>query len=345
MKRATSRDVAVRAGVSRSAVSMVLNGKGDGNIAADKQAAILAAAAELEYTPNSVARSLRTQRTHTLGLVTDAIASSAFGGLLLQGASEAAAAAGYAIVLVDTHDHPEREADAYRTLLDRRVDAVLFAAMSLRTYEPPAAMSEVTSVLANCFDSGGRVRGYVPAEVAGGRTAASLLLDAGHRDVVLLAGTPDAMAGALRAEGFQLERRERGLPPGRVVETGWQIDHGYAAAMQVLAAPDRPTGILCANDRVAIGVALAAARLGLDVPGDLSLVGYDDDENVAGRMVPGLTTVALPHREMGESAVRHLLDRVRGDVSPSAGPAPQDATVLVPCPPVVRDSVAPPSPR
>jgi LacI family transcriptional regulator len=336
--------VADLAGVSRSAVSLVLNGRGDGNIAPDKQAAIRAAAAQLEYEPNPSAVSLRSSRTRTLGLVTDAIASTAYGGELLRGASEAAERSGHLLVLVDTHDEEQREVDAYRTLRARRVDGLLFAAMSLREYAVPEAAAGVPFVLANCYDpTRPTVPAFVADEVAGGRAAARLLLDAGHRDLVLLAGARDAVASTLREDGAREELAAAGLPALRTVETGWDISDGFAAATAVLTSPGRPTALVCANDRVAVGAVLAAGRLGLDVPGDLSVVGYDDDAALAAPMVPALTTIALPHRQIGEAAVaRVLADLGGGADAPQIGRAAGHGTVLVPCPVVVRDSVAPP---
>ena len=114
-----------------------------------------------------------------------------------------------------------------------------------------------------------------------------------------------------------------GLPATAPITTGWEIDKGYAGAMHVLTATQpRPTAIVCANDRVAIGVVLAAAQLGLSVPADVSVVGYDDDENVAPCLVPALTTVRLPHREMGERAMRTVLAGVLGRRGTSAGGHP-----------------------
>ncbi|WP_380174728.1 LacI family DNA-binding transcriptional regulator [Kineococcus sp. DHX-1] len=345
-RKATSQDVADLAGVSRSAVSLVLNGRGDGNIAPDKQAAIRAAAAQLEYEPNPSAVSLRSSRTRTLGMVTDAIASTAYGGDLLRGASEAAERSGHLLVLVDTHDEEQREADAYRTLRGRRVDGLLFAAMSLREYSVPAAATGVPFALANCYDPAApSVPAFVADEVAGGRAAARLLLDAGHRDVVLLAGARDAVASTLREDGVRAELTAAGHAL-RTVETGWEISDGVAAATAVLTGPDRPTGLVCANDRVAVGAVLAANRLGLDVPADLSVVGYDDDAALAAPMVPALTTIALPHRQIGEAAVARVLADLAVDVSGTGEPRTTGhGTVLVPCPVVVRDSVAPPRRR
>ncbi|BAK33675.1 LacI family transcriptional regulator [Microlunatus phosphovorus NM-1] len=344
LRKATSQDVADLAGVSRSAVSLVLNGRGDGNIAADKQALIIEAARKLNYTPNTVALSLRSRRSATIGVVTDWIATTAFGGKLLQGASDVAAAAGYLLLVIDTQNSAERERDAFERLQNRQVDGFLFAAQSLRSYEPGDELRIAPGALANCFDPDDRVPAFLPDEVSGSKSATQHLLDCGHRDIVMLMGTPEAVAAGLRVQGFVEAMTEAGLTAPEPVVTGWDIDKGYAAAMQVLTRPDPlPTAIVGANDRSAVGVILAAAELGLSVPGDLSVVGYDDDENVAPCLVPALTTVRLPHREMGEQAMQVLLDAVLNPApSPAAGGRGPQPRVLLDCPLVVRDSVTGP---
>lgn len=336
-RKPTAKDVADRAGVARSAVSMVVNGKDAGMVAPERRQRILDAAAELGYTPSSVGRSLRNQRTRTIGLVTDQIASSAFGGQLIRAATDVAMEAGYLLLTVDIHGDDEREAPAYEALLHREVDALMFGALSLRSYEPPPAMQERPAILANCYDPAAGVPGVVADEVEGGRRAAQLLIDAGHRAVVSLAGLHDFVAAGRRQAGIAEAFRSGGLEEPETIETGWDIADGVRLATAVLTRPDRPTGLLCANDRVAVGAMLAAARLGLDVPRDLSIVGYDDDENVAGQLVPALTTVRLPHHEIGAVAMRALVANLEhGDPLPLADQ-------LLPCEPVARDSVAPPA--
>lgn len=335
-RRATARDVAELAGVSRSAVSLVFNGRAQGMIAADKQEAIWAAARQLDYAPNQVAASLRNQRTNTIGLVTDCIASSAYAGHLVEGATLRAAAAGYMLLMIDTREDAEHEVDAYRTLSNRHVDAVLFAAISLAPH-PIGDVRMRPAALANCFDPAGVLPGIVPDEVGGGRKAMQVLLDAGHRDIVHLGGTPDVTAAVRRLEGMDDASRDAGLVPARRVIGGWDIAGGYRAATAVLEASDRPTALTCANDRAAMGAVLAAARLGLRVPADVSIVGYDDDDNVAPCLVPPLTTVALPHRAIGEQAMDLVIGGLRGEASTATG------EILVDCPLVERASVAPPA--
>jgi LacI family transcriptional regulator len=344
-RKATSQDVADRAGVSRSAVSFVLNGRADGNIAKDKQLLILAAAKELNYTPNAVARSLQSQRTHTIGVVTDAIAGGPFAGKLLQGASSAAFDAGYLLFAIDTQRNDVREDNAFGTLINRQVDAMMFAAESLRPHRPHPAMQGIPALLANSFDPAGTLLSIIPDEIGGGRRAAQILLDAGHTSIAYLSGGPELVATERRTQGLDAAIATAGLPSIEALETGWEINDGYAAAMRLLTddggrSPklDRPTGVVCANDRVAVGFMLACGQLGLRIPQDLSIVGYDDDEPLARTVVPGLTTVALPHREMGEKAIELLLAELdHGAANQSGG------TILIPCPVVMRGSVAAPS--
>lgn len=334
-RKPTAKDVAAVAGVSRSAVSMVVNGHDEGMVAPEKRQRILDAAADLGYTPHSVGRSLRNQRTHTIGMVTDQIASAAFAGELIRGATDVALASGYLLLTVDTHGEQAREAAAYEALLHREVDALMFAAVSLREYAVPAAMSERPAVLANCFDPAGRVSGFIADETAGGAAAAQIVLDAGHRDVVVLGGSHNLLAAPQREEGISTAFGSAGVPAPEVVVAGWDIASGYAAAAAVLSRRDRPSALLCSNDRVANGAVLAAARLGLQVPADLSIVGYDDDPNIAPVLVPALTTISLPHEEIGAAAMRAVLAQLEDEQDRPPG------DLMLDCAPVLRASVGP----
>ncbi|RCK68829.1 LacI family transcriptional regulator [Desertihabitans brevis] len=335
VRKVTSADVARRAGVSRAAVSMVLNGRAAGNVSADRQEAIRAAARELGYVPDAAAVAMRTQRTRTLGVVTDAIVTTAYGGDVLAGAMDAAARSGYVTMVVETEDDPELEQRAFEALRRRQVDGYVFAAASMRTYSVAEEVGSTPAVLANCIDPDRSHAAWYPDDVGGGRLATEALLVNGHTELVCLAGAEETMATGLRVQGYQEALARAGRRPGPVHPTGWEIADGHRAAMALLTGPDRPTGIVCANDRVAVGVLLAATALGLRVPDDLSLVGYDDDVNVAPTLVPGLTTIGLPHREMGQRATDALLERLAG------GPL-EPAQVAVEATLVQRASVAAP---
>ena len=353
--RPRAADVAERAGVSKTAVSFVLNGNDAGNIAPATRERILAAATELGYQPNRVAQSLRRQRTHVIGLVTDAIASSPFAGRLLGGAVERATRDGYVVVVFDSQDHPEREQAAADELANRQVDGLIYATMGLREVAT-VPHTRLPLVLANCQQEGDAHVSVVPDDRGGGRDAAELLLGLGHRRIAMLTGpgvsahrpnVPGNISGPMRANGFRAAMRHAHVAAAEspVVSAGWDIDDGYHGAMRVLTGPsgrllpasDRPTAIFAVTDRSATGVLLAAARLGLDVPGDLSVVGFDDQEALAANVVPALTTLALPHAAMGERAVELLLDSLAGRRDPRA-PRRQ----YLPCPVVSRESAAPP---
>lgn len=343
-RKATALDVAKRAGVSRSAVSLVLNGRAQGNVTAERQERVLRAAAELDYTPNSVAVSLRNQQTSTIGIITDDIVTSPFAGRLISGASRTALARGYMVLVIDSEHDVSRESTAAQQLAHRQVDGIMYATGSLREVTTPATMRTLPAILANCTDAASPFRSVIPAEVDGGRAAAQLLIDLGHRRITLLTGTLSSPAAPQREQGYReaMEAAGLGREQQRVHPTGWDIDDGYRAASAVLGGGDRPTAIICSNDRVATGVLLYAASAGLRVPRDLSVVGYDDQQHVAANLVPALTTVALPHAEIGETAMSMLLDEVEGKAPEAENDAGE--TILVPCRVITRASTgAPPS--
>ncbi|MCX4817488.1 MULTISPECIES: LacI family DNA-binding transcriptional regulator [unclassified Streptomyces] len=337
--RPTSRDVARIAGVSHTAVSFVFNGRADGNLSPATQERIRQAAAQLGYRPDPVARGLRRRRTAVIGLVTDEIASSPFAGRLLRGAMETAWDSDHLVLTVDSGGDPAKEDAAVAELLDRRVDGIIYAAMSLRRVRVPEGLHRTHSVLANCLPDDDSLPAVVPAERAGGRTAARLLLGAGHRRLAVIGGLDD-IASVERTRGFRDALRAEGVtvPAEWIVRGGGEISTGYAGALRLFDGVEpgrRPTGVLCYNDRVAAGVLHAATRLGIDVPADLSVVGYDDQEHMAAFLTPPLTSVALPHRAMGEAAARLLLDAIE------AGRTPPPTVRRLACPVVSRDSVGP----
>lgn len=340
MNRPTARDVAELAGVSRAAVSFVFSGRAAGNLSAGTQERIRKAAEQLGYRPDEAARSLRRQRSAVVGLLSDEIATSPFAGRMVLGAMEAARERGHQLLLLESRLDPAAEAEAVAELRARRVDGIVYAAMSMRRTAVPEGIDPARVVLANCLPlEAGSYASVVADERAGGRAAVEVLLEAGHREIAMLGGEVGSIAAADRAHGFRDGLRAAGITAREewMLDAGWQIDQGYTAALHVLDGPCRPTGVVCANDRVAAGALLAAARLGIDVPAELSVVGYDDQDQMAAHLVPALTTVALPHHGMGAVAVRMLLDAA------DAGGGVDRASTLLKCPVVRRDSVRTPS--
>ncbi|TLM81694.1 LacI family DNA-binding transcriptional regulator [Pseudarthrobacter sp. NamE2] len=337
------KDVAVAAGVSVTTVSHVLNDVSYARVSPETRDKVRTAAEELGYGPNRLAQALRTQRTGMLGLVSEDIATTPHAGRIILGADEAAKARGYNLMIINTSGSaslPSRQADV-EALLERRVDGILYATMYHRTVELPANLATVPSVLVDSVSTAGNITSVIPDEEGGARAAVGALLEAGHTRIGFLNNTDDVPATRQRLRAFRAMLDEAGLDGGAapVASAVSEVHGGYEAACRILSRADRPTGLFCYNDRMAMGAYRAAAELGLRIPGDLSVVGFDDQELIAANASPGLTTVALPHYEMGAWATEHLIDAVEGktDLSLMA----LHPTILG-CPLVRRDSVAAP---
>jgi LacI family transcriptional regulator, galactose operon repressor len=336
-RRATAQDVADLVGVSRSAVSLVLNGRAEGNIAAHKQRAIIEAARKLNYTPNAVALSLRSQRTRTIGVIT----WSATNGLpvrMLQASLLAATARGYLLIILDVSGGVEEQDKALSILQDRQVDALLVIAPELVDFRAAEQMINVPTLLVNCADPEGGLTSLLPDETGAAATAAQLLIEAGHSKIGLLTDPPDTIENRLRLAGVQEALVRAELEALVQLCDGRDTESGCRAAEDLLSGPERPTGLICTHECLALGAVLAAARLGLRIPDDLSLVSLDDGERLAGQLVPPLTMVERPDAVIAQQAVAMLLDWLRGVEQPVR-------QLSFVCPTALRESVAAPNPR
>lgn len=316
-RRVSALDVAELAGVSRSAVSMVLNGRADGNVSPDAQERVRKAAAELHYVPQGLGQSLRSRTTRTVGIITDEIVTSPFAGGLISGVGEVARSQGFMTIVNDTEGDQSRLQEACELFFARSVDALILATGGLLKLEPPEAVGAFPTVLANCFDPAEQLPSVIPDEVGGSVQAVEHLVGLGHRDIVLLTGTEDSPAVPLRREGFLQAARQNDIATS-VHLCGWEIHDGYRTAADLFDSEKRPGAVIASNDRTAVGVLLAAAHRGLRVPEDVSVVGVDDQPHVASTVVPALTTVALPHREIGLRAMEILLQLVAGGTAPAS---------------------------
>ncbi|HEY1093642.1 MAG TPA: LacI family DNA-binding transcriptional regulator [Glycomyces sp.] len=336
------RDVARLAGVSITTVSHVLNDTPNTRVSAETRARVREAAAQLGYGPNRAARALRTNRSGLIGLLSEEIATTPHAGRIILGAQDAARAHDLTLVIVNAdRDSADSHAGDVQTLIDRQVEAVLYATMYHRRISVPANLRLVPAVLIDSTDQDGLVPAVVPDEVGGAVTAVTHLVEAGHRRIGFLNNDDDVPATHERLIGYKQALQRHGIPVDEhlIRQAPSETLPGYALAREVLAGHDRPTALFCYNDRMAMGAYRAAAELGLDIPRDLSIVGFDNQELIAANLFPGLTTVALPHYEMGEWAVEtlvHLLSG-EGEQQPSA-----DGPTRLHCPLVTRGSVAAP---
>ncbi len=336
--KTTLRDVAERAGVSASAVSYVLNEVPGKRISDSTRQRVRAAAEELSYRPNRLARGLRLQRSNTLGFISDNIATRPHAGLLISGAQDAAAEHGSLLMMMNSDRDPELADREVRALLDRQVDGIIYAAEYHQVVTPSAALQGTSAVLLDARTETGSLSSVVPDEVGGALTAVRELTDHGHRRIGFINHTDDIPAVTLRLKGFQLGLKAAGrrFHPELVASDISEAEGGKRAASVLLDLPDRPTALFCFNDRMAMGAYQAAADRGLSVPDDLSIIGFDNQEIIARSLSPGLSTVALPHYEMGHWAVDALMNLIKSD---NEEPTRQ---VTLPCPLVRRASVGPP---
>jgi LacI family transcriptional regulator len=331
--------VAAAAGVSVTTVSHVLNDVPGKRVSEQTRRKVREAADRLGYVPNEVARQLRAQRSFTLGLISDVVATTPFAGGMVQGAQEAASRKGFLLMLLNTGFDPELEQREIRALLQGRVDGVLYATMYHRPVQLPEQLKAVPTVLLDATAQEMDVPSVVPDEEGGGYSATRELLAHGHRHIGFVINEDDIPATRGRLAGYRRALEEAGVAfDPRLVEAGATLARGgYVAASALLTRADRPTALFCFNDRMAMGAYQQATVLGLRIPEDLSVVGFDDQAGIADGLMPGLTTVALPHYEMGRWAVEAVLARIEDPQAPIEN-------VRLPCPLVRRDSVtAPPS--
>lgn len=299
---ATSVDVARRAGVSQSAVSLVFGGKAAGRVGQQTHDAIINAARELGYQPNRAARALRSSHSRLVALAVPDVTNPYF-ATALQGAEQAAREHGYAAMLTSVSNERDWQHVILDLLSARAVDGVLLFT------PPPTALHVPLRGKAVVVDATSRVLPTLQLAVeAGARVATEHLLGLGHRMIAHLAASVNAETFHLRAKGYHDALRAAGITPTHTHEAraAFVIADARRAALTLLSAPDRPSAILCDSDMLAAGVYKAACELKLSIPTDLSVVGFDDGL-IARLLEPELTTVAIPTAAIAAQAFEMLL--------------------------------------
>jgi LacI family transcriptional regulator len=306
--RVTLSDVAQRAGVSRTTASFVTTGRTDMRISAAAQERVLRAARELDYRPSLLARSLRTNRSQTIGLITDSVDSGAFAGELVRGSLASALLHEHLLFIAESTGDQAFEKQLVHSMLDRGVGGFLYACAYTRRVRLSAALREHPVVLVNCSTRTRTVPSVVPNERAAGMAVARLLIRHGHRDNIVVLGEtpPQVLAATERLAGIQQVLTEHGLELAGHIDADWWPVPAHAALRAELANGLHPAAVICLNDRVALGAYQALAVAGLQVPDDVSVVSFDDSE-LAGWLRPRLSSAAIPHFEMGRRAVEILL--------------------------------------
>ena len=350
-QRVTMQDVARVAGCSQATVSFVLNGNTSANISEPTRQRVLQVARELDYRPAGGLgpRRGRAQATGAIAVVIDNLSTSPEGIVMFDGVRQIAREMDVLVLVAETDNDPAVEPRTLEMFIEMGVQAILYTCIFTRAVEIPNALRETTVpvVLLNCYARDGQGRdgfgrdgalpAVVPGEVAGGHRATDALIDAGHRRIGTITGEMFMEAAQDRLQGYRNALATADIPfaPELVIEGDWSPSAGYRGTRALLALDRPPTAIFCQNDRMAIGCYEALKETGRRIPGDISVVGYDDTE-VARHMSPPLTSLILPGRAMGRWAVEQALG---GAGHPSGGAR----VVKLECALVERLSVAPPA--
>lgn len=306
-RRATIKDVAQEAGVSRSTVSRALTG--NGYVSADIRTRVLKAAATLRYVPDAMARSLRQQASSTIGVLVSDLRNSFYADMAA-GAGLAARRAGYTMVLVDDAAAPLSEIEAVKQLVELRVAGVIIAPVSVEAVDY-LLRNEVPVVEVDRQFAPGRCDAVVVDNRAGARELTAHLVGLGHTRIALLVDQVDWTTGRDRLDGYRDALAHAGIAAAEelVVSVGWTVDAVQARVADLLREGTPPTALLAVNNVVAEGAYRAVMDAKLRLPQDISLVSFDDASWMS-MVDPGVTAATQDVAALGDIAVGRLLTRI-----------------------------------
>lgn len=329
----TMMDVASRAGVSQATVSLVLNGSPGARLSDSTRERVKNAADELGY--KLVRRGQRRASADhgMIGFVADEVTTDPWMALAYDGAREKALEFGLTVYLCVTHGDLETEAMVLSHMRRQPLVGIVYGTILTRRVEPAAALFDYPTVLLNCYDAKRKLPSVLPGELVGARVATQRLIRAGRKRIGFINGQDGLDATRDRLKGYRQALSSNDLPfdPNLVRPGNWEPSSGYKMTHALMALDNPPDGIFCANDMMAVGCFDALRELRRCVPGDVSVIGFDDRE-IAQFTRPPLTTLVLPQHEMGEIAAELLIDAAGGL---RAGPT----QIKVECPLVERESV------
>lgn len=331
--RPTMMDVASRAGVSQATVSLVLNGSRGARLSTSTRKKVKRAAEELGY---KLVR--RTQRRapvnqSMIGFVADEVTTDPWMALAFDGAREKALEYGITVSLAATRGDPDTEKMVLDQIGAQPLLGIIYGTILTRRVEPPDALFRQRTVLLNCYEATRKLPSVLPGELVGARVATERLIRAGRKRVAFINGQEGLDASRDRLKGYRqaLSSNDMTYDPGLVRPGNWEPSSGYVMTRDLMSGDNPPDAIFCANDMMAVGCFDALRELGLRVPKDVSVIGFDDRE-IAQFTRPPLTTLVLPQYEMGEIAAELLIDAAGGL---AGGPT----QIKVECPLVERSSV------
>jgi LacI family transcriptional regulator len=309
--RTTMADVARESGVSLMTVSRVINGKVD--VSEETRQRVLEVIDRLDYRPSGIARSLATRRTGTLGLVVPDISNPFFSDVA-RGVTTAAYREDYNVFLCSSEEDSHRELDLLHSLEEKRIDGLILCSSRLNDDVLAAVLARFPSaVLVNRRSGNPNVGAVLADDESGARMLMAHLLSNGRSSIGFLAGPPMSHSGSARLRGYQAALAVAGLPyeDALVQPCAPVVSGGLDAALALLAAQPQISALFCYNDLAAVGALQACARLGLRVPDDVAVAGFDDIP-LAALMTPPLTTCCVPRYELGVRATQMLLTQIDG---------------------------------
>lgn len=308
-------DVARLAGVSQSAVSRVFTpGASASKTTVEK---VRTAAEQLGYRPDPLARAMITGRTRIIGLVV-AYLENQFYPVVLELLSQALQARGYHVLVFMAGNSTERVPEVMAELLDYQVDGIITASVAMTNdLTTRCSAAGIPVVMFNRGQDDNRLSEVTSDNILGGRRAAQHLIETGHCHIAHVMGWQGSSTGRHRAEGFLQALQEAGLAPHSMIDGMYSRDVASEAVRTMFAAKDKPDGIFVGNDHMAFSVMdTLRFELGLSVPGDVSVIGYDDVPMAAWPSY-NLTTIRQPVRRMVEATVDILLNQIEGETAPN----------------------------
>jgi len=333
------KDVARHAGVSDKTVSRVVNGEASVKPATRER--VERVIDELGYVPNQAARLMRSNRSSLIGIMTDVVARTANSVELIGGIQDQLAETGHNVLIANTSGTIEGERRVWRTFQEHRIDGVLYATMYHRHIQFENNAPPLPTVMVNCSAPARTdVPSVVPDDYEGGYVATQHAIRKGHKRIGYITLNPQIVAAKLRSAAFRQALEEGGVEynsdwvaPGYRGQVGKEEMCAYEVAHLMLhqEKKKRPTILLCGNDEIALQVMCAANQLGLSIPDETSIVGFDDFQIISTRTVPKLTTIALPYYDIGRRAADKLIRLLNGEMLSLAADK-------IPCPLIIRDS-------
>lgn len=303
------KEIALLASVSTTTVSHVINNTRF--VSEEKRARVLTAMRHLDYRPNRMASGLRTKRSYAIGVVLPDITNPYFAEIA-RGIEDACFEHNYSAIICNSDDSAKTQAHYLSMLAEKQMDGIILVNVGDHGRSASEQIMRELPLVMLDRELPGLVSDSIQIDnKLGGRMAAEYLFSLGHRCLVCIGGAPEVYPSWDRVDGFVEYMREAShpLPPNLVFKGDFQAGSGFTLARKAMAGKKKPTAIFAANDLMAYGAIRALTEMGLRIPEDVSVVGFDDI-SLSSLFNPPLTTIRQPRLEMGRTAVKLLLERI-----------------------------------